>query len=108
MKKAFYFLFITVSLMSCKEDPVVECDGTVYSFANEVQPLLNTSCNTSGCHNSGSSQGDFTNYSGVLTKVSNGSLKSRITNGSMPEGSSLTMAQKKIIVCWVENGAPDN
>ena len=39
MKRAFYLLFITVSFISCKEYPIVECDGTVYSFANVTNLL---------------------------------------------------------------------
>jgi hypothetical protein len=104
---AIALLFLLTTL-SCKKDEVVECDGTVYSFSQEVFPLMNSSCNTTGCHAQNSSFGDFTTYAGVQTKVSNGSLKARILDGSMPKNSSFNLGQKEMIVCWIEGGALDN
>ncbi|MFT5780129.1 MAG: hypothetical protein ACI837_003090 [Crocinitomicaceae bacterium] len=101
-------LLFVLTVMSCKKDEVVECDGTVYSFSQEVLPLMNSSCNTTGCHALNSTFGDFTTYAGVSAKVSNGSLKARILDGSMPKNSSINLAQKEMIVCWIEGGALDN
>lgn len=101
-------LIVLLVSISCKKDDVVECDGTVYSFSQEVLPLMNSSCNTTGCHALNSSYGDFTTYTGVQAKVSNGSLKARILDGSMPKNSSLNLEQKQTIVCWIEGGGLDN
>ena len=108
MKKIFILLTVTLIMASCNKAEVIECDGTVYSFSTDVQPLLNQSCNTAGCHQAGFSAGDFTSYNGVLAKVNNGSLKLRVENGSMPESTGLTLEEKKIIVCWSESGGLDN
>ncbi len=108
MKNGFFIGLIATLAISCNKEEVIECDGTVYSYDKHVQPLLNLSCNSTACHAAGSIQGDFTTYDGINTKVTNGSLKSRITDGTMPVNSDLTMDQKKIIICWIEAGAPDN
>ena len=108
MNTVVFLLLMTMGVVSCKKEEVVECDGTVYSFSQQVQPLMNKSCNTSGCHSQNSTLGDFTAYNGVRTKVDNGSLKARILDGTMPVNTTLTVEEKKIIVCWVEAGALDN
>jgi len=57
MKKNFLFLSIIMLALSCKTDPEtnpnlskIECDSGQIDFVNQVQPLLQSSCATSGCH----------------------------------------------------------
>ncbi|NRA10574.1 MAG: hypothetical protein HRT57_01305 [Crocinitomicaceae bacterium] len=108
MKNGFFIGLIALFVVGCNTGEVIECDGTVYSFSQHVQPLINQNCNTSGCHAAGSVQGDFTSFDGIQTKVTNGSLRSRILDRTMPINSDLTIDQKKIIICWIEDGAQDN
>jgi hypothetical protein len=85
------------------------CGTVPPSFSANVLPLIQTRCATSpGCHAAGStnSGGPLTNYSQVFSRRSN--VKSSVQNGSMPQGSTLTTAEKNIIICWVDNGAPNN
>lgn len=75
------------------------CSSTK-SFSADVLPLINASCNTSGCHS---------NYS-TYAQISAGktSIRSRVLNGSMPKNATFSNAQKDIIICWIDAGAPNN
>jgi hypothetical protein len=75
------------------------CSSTK-SFSADVLPLINASCNTSGCHN------NYSNYAQI--NAGKTSIRSRVINGTMPKNSTLTNAQKDVIICWIDAGAPNN
>lgn len=70
------------------------------SFSTDVLPLINASCNISGCHN------NYSNYSQI--SAGKASIRSRVFNGSMPQNSTFSNAQKDVIICWIDAGAPNN
>jgi hypothetical protein len=35
-------------------------------------------------------------------------IKPAVANGTMPKTGTLTTAQKNSIICWINNGAPNN
>jgi hypothetical protein len=70
------------------------------SFSADVLPLINSSCNTSGCHST------YSNYSQI--NAAKTSIRSRIVNGSMPKNATFSNAQKDVVVCWIDAGAPNN
>ena len=72
--------------------------GTTISFANDVQPLINSYC--VNCHSS------YSSYNGVYSGRSG--IKSTIANGSMPKGTSMSTDQKNTVIGWVDGGAPNN
>lgn len=81
------------------------------NFSTYVQPIINDNCAFSGCHGSGSANGDFTNYGGIKAKVDdNGKFEKRvIIDSDMPPSSGLSsQAEKDLIQCWLDNGAPNN
>jgi hypothetical protein len=87
----------------------VDCSTVTSTFAANVLPLIQTSCNTnSSCHATGSSRGPgaLTTYQQIYSNRS--SIRSSVSSGSMPQGSSLSSAQKNIILCWIDNGAANN
>ena len=112
---AFSFtLFISTS---CKKDngstgggggsTTVDCSTvTNKAFAANVNPIIQASCNVAGCHAAGSSNGPgpLTNYA----QIAAASIRSAISSGSMPKGSTLTAAQKNSIICWIDSGKPNN
>lgn len=110
----YSLLFIAVAALfisSCKKETVFveDCSGAAKSFLTDVTPIVQTSCATStGCHASGSSQGPgaLTNYAQVFAAKSD--IKKTVANGTMPQNSSLTGAQKSAIICWINSGAPNN
>jgi hypothetical protein len=116
MKKALvFFSLLTVTgiiFFSCsKSNPVnpVACDGvTNKTFAADVNPIIQTFCNQASCHNPGSVNGPgaLTNYSEVFNARS--AIRGQVQAGLMPQNTTLTTAQKNSIICWIDNGAPNN
>ncbi|MEN9549150.1 MAG: hypothetical protein RIR12_1741 [Bacteroidota bacterium] len=87
----------------------VDCSTvTNKAFAADVSPIIQSSCATVGCHASGSANGvgALTNYTEIFTHRSR--IRTAIANGSMPQGGSLSTTQKNTIICWIDNGAPNN
>lgn len=104
------------SLASCSKSNTstsgtsgTDCSTVTTTFAANVLPLIQTSCNAnSSCHATGSSRGPgaLTTYQQIYNNRS--SIRSSVLSGSMPQGSSLSSAQKNIIICWIDNGAANN
>jgi mono/diheme cytochrome c family protein len=86
-----------------------DCDSAV-SYASQIAPLVMNYCN--GCHTpGGTGTGDFSDYAGLKQKADDGSLKNRVVVvKDMPEAGSptLTDAERKLIDCWIKQGAPNN
>jgi uncharacterized membrane protein len=85
------------------------CSSVSAQFSANVLPLILTKCSyNSGCHGTGStnSGGALTNYTQIKARSSN--IKSQVNAGLMPQGGSLTSAEKAIITCWVDAGGPNN
>lgn len=92
------------------------CDTTVMAkFSSEVMPVMNASCNTSGCHNTAAASGGIIldTYAGVKTQALNGRLMGSINQtgaySAMPKGaaklSSCTIIK---IQQWINSGVPQN
>ncbi len=102
---------------ACSKDSVsnnnsggtVDCSTASAKFSANVLPLIVTKCSyNSGCHGSGStnSGGVLTNYTQIKARSSN--IKSQVNAGLMPQGSTLSNAEKATITCWVDAGALNN
>lgn len=77
-------------------------------FAADVNPIIQSTCNRSGCHAAGSTNalGALTTY----TEIYNARVKIRsvMSLGTMPPGGALSYAQRSYIICWIDSGAPNN
>lgn len=84
------------------------CTGTTPTFSADVSALIISACASAGCHNAGSHQGPgaLTTYTQIKSAVS--SVRSSVVSASMPQGTTLTTAQKNTIVCWIDAGANNN
>jgi len=85
------------------------CSSVSAQFSANVLPLILTKCSyNSGCHGTGSSNsgGALTNYTQIKARASN--IKSQVNAGLMPQGGSLSSAEKAIISCWVDAGGLNN
>ena len=104
MKKVMFGMIICLALTAaCKKSSSTpnytpDCSGTTKSFSSDVMPLINNTC--SGCHS------NFSNYSQISRDKA--AIRNYVVNGSMPQGGSMSAAQKNIIVCWIDNGALNN
>jgi len=110
MKGLLLIILITAVLQfSCKKSETkATTSSSAYtpscvstkSFSTDVLPLINASCNISGCHN------NYSNYAQINAgKVS---IRSRVLNGSMPQNATFSNAQKDVIICWIDAGALNN
>jgi hypothetical protein len=102
MKKLSLILICVAALSACKKTSSTsytpDCTGAAKSYSTDVAPLMTSSC--VGCH------GNYSSYSGVNSDKSN--IRSNIVSGSMPKNGTFTDAQKNAVVCWIDNGAPNN
>ena len=78
------------------------------AFAANISPLIQSRCAISGCHASGSGNGPgalitYTQISAAATRI-----RASVAAGTMPQGSTLSTAEKNSIVCWIDGGAPNN
>jgi hypothetical protein len=106
-------IFISCSKSSSadEDDPGgsnINCDGVPKSFAADVNPIIQTFCNQPNCHNAGSTNGPgpLIIYSDVFDARAR--IRPQIVAGLMPQNTTLTTAQKNIIICWIDSGAPNN
>jgi len=118
MSKAFvvtlvFILPVFISL-SCSKDkdngtPTVDCSTvTNKAFAAHVNPIIQASCAAAGCHATGSFNGPgaLTTYAQISAAAT--TIRSAVSSGRMPQGSTLTAAQKNSILCWIDSGTPNN
>jgi hypothetical protein len=75
------------------------------SWTNEIKPIMENSCASSGCHN-GSSRPDLRKFENA--KFYAKSIKSKTQDRSMPREGTLTQQQIDLIACWVDDGALQN
>lgn len=119
MKRLFINLSVFISVfilaISCSKDgggsgsSSLDCNTvTNKAFAADVNPIIQSRCAIAGCHAAGStnSGGPFTNYTEIFTKRSN--IRTEVSSGRMPQGSSLSTGEKNSILCWIDSGAPNN
>lgn len=103
MKKILAVLMLSIGLWtSCSKYSTTDtytpsCNGVVKSYHTDVAPLIQSACGN--CHNFGS-------YSSLY--ASRNSVRNMIVTGQMPQGGSLSTAQKDAIVCWIDSGALNN
>jgi len=109
MKKCFQYSIVITTLIAavvaCKKvtDPV--CSLLPARFSLEVNPIIQNSCTSSGCHGAGSSNGPGELLTFDQIKNAAARIKKAVEDKTMPKGSTLTSAQIQQISCWVDNGA---
>lgn len=119
MKKALVILSLATAaflINSCSKDngggnnnPPLDCATvTNKAWAADVNPIIQATCNSAGCHDVASvnGPGPLTNYAQVFSARS--SIRSNVASGNMPRNTTLTTAQKNAILCWIDSGAPNN
>lgn len=78
--------------------------ATGISFKDDILPIINTKCATTGCHNG--TESDLRKYS--VAKANAAKMKEYTQDRSMPREGTITQAQIDLIACWVDDGALDN
>jgi hypothetical protein len=119
MKSKFSTFLILLALTlpfifnnACRHEPIgIESLDTV-CFESQVRPIIQTSCNMSGCHN-GEEEFKLDSYSDIMSIVKPGNAgKSELyqvitaVNGTlMPPNRPLSKEQRTFIMVWIEQGA---
>jgi hypothetical protein len=104
-----FTLLIVIHACSKKPEFTADCSGPAKSFVTDVNPVFQTSCAiNSGCHatGSGNGPGPLLSYSQIFNARSG--IRPAVASGHMPQNSTLTATQKNAILCWIDNGAPNN
>ena len=94
-------------------DSKLPCDTTAVSkYSTDVLPIMSSSCNMSGCHNTTDAASGviLDTYAGVKVQALNGRLMgSTSATGTMPKGANkllnCTLAK---IQKWIDSGTPNN
>jgi len=90
------------------------------SFSADIQPIFNSSCNSSGCHNAGGESPELTSVNAYNQLISNNLVKAgnpeeselyQWMNGSktlpMPVNG-INAEFNALVFAWIEQGALDN
>lgn len=104
-------IIIGAVLAACKKDEFkdLDCSTIDSKYSTSLSAIISSKCNNSGCHNAGSSNGDFTTYAKVKPYVDNGTFKKEvITDKTMPQNGSLSQDERNKIKCWLDAGGPNN
>lgn len=108
----FSIACLLVLFPACKKETkeeVIDCTGVSPSYNSEIKLIINANCISSGCHNAGSSNGDYTTYNGIKIDAASGVLENRvIINKTMPPSGPLSLEDRKKIKCWISSGALNN
>ncbi len=124
MNRSLIIAFLSVGslfFLSCAKDKTslspLECSHTyTYSSSDSfsIRPIIQLACSYQGCHERGSSIGNFTDYQSIKNYVDNGKFFKRvIDNKDMPPRYStlgpktLTTEEIAQLACWLEQGAPE-
>ncbi|WP_205513491.1 hypothetical protein [Longitalea arenae] len=110
---ACFIVFIALA-NSCTKDSkngdssTVDCSTVTTSFSGHVKPLIASSCAKPDCHAAGTSNGPgpLTDYTQIFNARAR--IRTSVANGSMPQDASFSAAQKALITCWIDAGAPNN
>jgi hypothetical protein len=111
LKFSFSFFALLIFINACTKKPefTTDCNGPAKSFVTDVSPVFQTSCAiNSGCHatGSGNGPGPLLTYSQIFNARSD--IRSAVASGHMPLNATLTSTEKNAILCWIDNGAPNN
>jgi len=80
------------------------CDSTKVLYCDEMKLFFDQSCALSGCHNAGSSNGDFTTLAGIKAKIN--VVKDRaIVVKDMPPSGPLSDTKINTLSQWITEGA---
>lgn len=120
-KKFFSSIFIitvmSLSVASCyydKEDllygsTVVDCSTVDSKFSTAINPLMQSKCAYSGCHDAGTAAAGVVLENHTQVAASAGSINQRcIVDKTMPPGTPLSSSEISALQCWINAGTPNN
>jgi len=110
-----FFLLSVFAIMilplACTKDDLsnLNCSKINSKYSADIKPIITANCLSSGCHGTGSPQGDFNDFSQLQKFAFNGRLEQVvIVDKTMPPSGPLDLEARKKIKCWIESGALSN
>jgi len=91
------------------ETKVVNCTTISAKFNADVNPIIQTKCATSGCHDAATGSGGailvtYTQIAALSVRIN----QRCVVEQTMPETGPLPPAEIAIIKCWIDSGSPNN
>ncbi len=113
--QVFLFSILMILTVSCSKDKTefaaADCPDPI-SFANDVKPIIDVNCATSGCHDANTSTPyEFANYDDIAANANLILSVIRHETGVTPmplNGNQLADSLIQKINCWVIQGKLDN
>ena len=99
MNRTLLALVSLTLLAACGGPTAAECASNTDTDANYGQAFVTTNCRS--CHQHTSQYGTQAAVQGSLT-----SLESELSTGRMPQGLTLTAAERARVITWLGCGAP--
>ncbi|MES2849165.1 MAG: hypothetical protein V4685_08920 [Bacteroidota bacterium] len=87
---------------------MVDCTTITAKFGANVQPLVNSKCATSGCHDATASGGLILESYAQISSAKDRINARAVVEKTMPSAAPLQPSEINIIKCWIESGAPNN
>ncbi len=92
---------------TCETTKQVTVSTTSVSYSTQVAPILSATCSSVSCHGTPSlTKPDLTGHSAASTVAVE--IKSELQAGTMPKTGSISASDKALIICWIDEGAPNN
>jgi hypothetical protein len=120
--KIFSVIILLVGLITgCYYDVLKPADPhappQTVSFSGDLQPIFNSNCTTSGCHD-GAHEPTLTPDKSYNSLISGGFVNTAIPSesilyqelngGSMPPTGKLPSSDIQLVLDWIKTGAPNN
>jgi uncharacterized membrane protein len=109
--------FVSIIATSCyydKEDllygsSVVDCSTVDSKFSTAINPLMQSKCSYSGCHDAGTAAAGVVLENHTQVAASAGRINQRcIIEKTMPPGTPLSSNEIFALQCWINAGTPNN
>lgn len=119
MKRSLLFVSVLAAgfvycLSSCTADKLslpqptdLQCDQTTITYVDHVQSVLNTQCNTPGCHDNAAMQ-RFDTYGSMDQNRRELIYTRACVTKDMPPAGGLALEYIDTIRCWAEQGYLEN
>ncbi len=87
----------------------IDCATTSAKFSTDVNPIIQSKCATSGCHNSASGAGNCVLVTYAQISAQSARINQRcVVEKTMPTGGPLAAAEIASLKCWIDSGSPNN
>lgn len=104
-------LFSVLLFNACKEDdkpegPDCTLPNVSFSYNSNIKGIIDRHCLS--CHSgSGPGPDDYRSYEGIKPHLDEGHvLQNVVIDKTMPQGGSMTQAERDSINCWIKAGYP--